>query len=188
MNFLSWLNNQVLTRARILTKMQILLFMLMITVPLQQIEIQTCYKLRSKFLHLHGNNENPGLLKDLSQRLGILKRLRNYLRDISFKTVLNGIFVSKLIYDLSLFGGVLGISENRADVDYRSSSITKKDMQMLQILQNSVLRLLLRKPRDTSLSVLLAESRQLSVHQLVAYHLAIQTYKIHRSREPAYHF
>ena len=31
--------------------------------------------------HLHGNEDNKGLLKELSQRIGILKKLRNFIPD-----------------------------------------------------------------------------------------------------------
>ena len=60
-------------------------------------------------------------------------------------------------------------------------------MRKLQILQNSALRLLLRKPRETPVRALLKESKQLSVHQLVAYHTATQTFKVYKNQEPRYH-
>ena len=60
-------------------------------------------------------------------------------------------------------------------------------MRKLQVLQNTALRILLRKPRETPVISLLKESRQMSVHQLVAYHTANQAFKIQRNQEPRYH-
>ena len=47
--------------------------------------------------HLHGNDENPGLIKNLSKRIGILKCLRKYLPNNKFNQIVAGIFTSKLV-------------------------------------------------------------------------------------------
>ena len=59
--------------------------------------------------HLYGDEDNTGLLKQLSQRIGMLRKMRNFVTGAIFKTVLNGIFNSKLIYGITVYGGVWGL-------------------------------------------------------------------------------
>ena len=68
------------------------------------------------------------------------------------------------------------------------TATTKEDMRKLQVLQNKAVRLHMSMPRDTPTSTLLTQSRELSVHQLVAYHSALQVYKVYTTRQPTYHF
>ena len=58
--------------------------------------------------HLHGNEENLGLLKDLSKQIGMLRKLRNNLPEVRFKMLLSGLFTSKLIYGMTAWGTVWG--------------------------------------------------------------------------------
>ena len=138
--------------------------------------------------HLYGDGENLGLVKELSQRIGMLRQVRRYVSDKTFKTVLNGMFISKLIYGITIYGAVWGLQGILNDEPVNSTSISKEDMRVLQVLQNKALRLLLRKPRETPVINLLKESNQMSVHQLVAYHTANQTFKVFRNQEPSYHY
>ena len=137
--------------------------------------------------HLYGDEENIGLLKELSKRIGMLKQIRKYVSKAVFKLILNGMFTSKLIYCITVYGGVWGIPGILNEDQVNSMSITKEDMRKLQVLQNSALRLLCNKPRDTPVISLLKEANHMSVHQLVAYHTTCQTFKVHMSQEPAYH-
>ena len=137
--------------------------------------------------HLYGDSENIGLVKELSKRIGMLRQLRKYVNDCTFRILLNGMFTSKLIYGITIYGGVWNLPGILNENPINSTSIRKEDMRKLQILQNSALRLLLRKPRETPVKNLLKESKQLSVHQLVAYHTATQTYKVFKNEEPSYH-
>ena len=89
---------------------------------------------------------------------------------------------------ITIYGGVWGLQGILNENPMNSTSITKNDMRKLQVLQNSALRLLLNKPRDTPVTTLLQESKEMSVHQLVAYHTANQCYKVHKNQEPSYHF
>ena len=43
-------------------------------------------------------------------------------------------------------------------------------------------------PRETPTSTLLLVSKELSVHQLVAYHTGVQAYKVNTTRQPTYHY
>ena len=138
--------------------------------------------------HLYGDEENLGLVKELSQRIGMLKQIRKYVNTATFKLILNGMFTSKLIYGITIYGGVWGLPGILNEDPINSTSITKNDMRKLQVLQNSALRLLLNQPRDTPVTTLLHESKQMSVHQLVAYHTANQAFKVYKNQEPSYHY
>ena len=137
--------------------------------------------------HICGDEENIGLLKNLSKRIGILKKLRQYQPDNKFKQVASGIFTSKLIYCITVWGGIWGIP-NETNTKRRNTSISKETMRKLQVCQNKVMRLLSGKDFETSTSDLLAVCNELSVHQLVAYHSACQVYKVSRSKLPVYHY
>ena len=56
--------------------------------------------------HIFGDEENLGLLKILSQRIGICKTLRKTMPVSKFKQVVAGIFTSKLIYGITVWGGI----------------------------------------------------------------------------------
>ena len=78
--------------------------------PLMQTQMLLCWEFMmegvSNFLAgvslflisiLYGNEDNPGLLEQLSQRIGILKKLRKVIPDKRFKQIVAGIFQSKMI-------------------------------------------------------------------------------------------
>ena len=68
------------------------------------------------------------------------------------------------------------------------TSITKADMKRLQVLQNKTMRLETNMEYRTPTTELLARTRKLSVHQMVAYTTAVQVYNISRQQEPRYHY
>ena len=140
--------------------------------------------------HIHGYNdgkkEKPGLVKELSKRVGILTKLRKYLRPTQFNSVMNGIFNSKLIYGISVWGGVWDIPGILNDVRRCATSLTKDENRQLQVLQNKVMRLQTGLPFETPTTDLLRTSGQLSVQQLTAYHSLLQVYKTLKSQQPAY--
>ena len=137
--------------------------------------------------HLHGNEDYPGLIKQLSQRVGMLKQVRKYMNKRQYKIIMNGIFTSKLLYCITTWGGIWGL-EDMDETTRNHTATTKEDMRKLQVLQNKAVRLHMSMPRDTPTSTLLTQSRELSVHQLVAYHSALQVYKVYTTRQPTYHF
>ena len=118
----------------------------------------------------------------------MLKQIRKYVTTSRFKIIMNGMFTSKLIYGITVWGAVWGIPGDLDQEKRRSISTTKEDMRKLQVLQNKAMRIYCRKPYDTSTAKLLEQSNQLSVHQLVAYHSATQIFKIKDSLKPSYHF
>ena len=95
--------------------------------------------------HLHGDNENSGLLKDLSKRIGMLRQLRKNLPTVKFKMIVSGLFTSKLIYGITAWGSVWGTNIKYQEISQNSINIKKEDMRILHVLQNSAMRLLLRK-------------------------------------------
>ena len=58
----------------------------------------------------------------------------------------------------------------------------------MQVLHNSVMRIMCNKRYDTPTTILLRKTNQLSIHQLVAYHSANQVYNIHQNKLPKFHF
>ena len=61
-------------------------------------------------------------------------------------------------------------------------------MRKLQVCQNKCLRMITGLEYNTPTKTLLNESKQLSVHQLVAYHSVCQVYRTQRSKLPTYHY
>ena len=47
--------------------------------------------------HLHGDDENDGLLPTLAKRVGVLKKLRKYTPDKKFKQLVSGIFAKQAL-------------------------------------------------------------------------------------------
>ena len=137
--------------------------------------------------HIYGDADNLGLLKQLSKRIGILKKIRRFIPDNKFKQIVSGIFSSKLIYCITVWGGIWGLP-NEPNEKRRNTSISKESMRKLQVCQNKVLRLLTGKDYKTPTADLLDLCNELSVHQLVAYHSACQVFKVAKSQLPSYHY
>ena len=135
-----------------------------------------------------GNKDFPGLVKKLSQRVGMLQQVAKLLPRDKLKLITNGIFFSKLIYCLQVFGNCWGINGigDMDENDRRSVSFTKHHCNILQILENKVLRLLTGHGYDVSIKQLLEESGQMSVQQLVCYHTLLTIFKVVRTGEPRY--
>ena len=109
------------------------------------------------------------------------------MKDTKFRIIANGLFYSKLIYGMTVWGGVWGLPGY--DEETRNGiAITKEDMRRLQVLQNQVMRMMTRLDPGASTDTLCNSSNQLSVHQLVAYHSLNQVYKIYHDRKPQYHY
>ena len=110
-----------------------------------------------------------------------------YLPDTRFRMIVNGLFNSKLIYGIIVWGGVWGLQ--RYDEETRKGiAFTKEDLRKLQVLQNKVMRLMTGMEPDTSTAQLCSLTNQLSVHQLTAYHSVNQVHKIYYRQKPSYHF
>ena len=72
--------------------------------------------------HLYGDKDNQGLVSQLKQRVGTLRRLSKYMSTERLKMMVSGIFYSKLMYCLPVFGNVHGLDIYR-DGKGRSAGI-----------------------------------------------------------------
>ena len=109
------------------------------------------------------------LIKQLSSRLSALKVLSNV---GSFKVrlmIANGIFCSKLIFQICLWGGT---------EDYL--------LDALQVVQNKAARCVAKKDRYTPIKTLLNQCGWLNVRQLVYYHSVILIHKVLQTGYPKY--
>ena len=140
--------------------------------------------------HLYGEkwrpeDNAPGLIPQLGQRVGLLYKLAPRLSKKGFNTISHGIFNSKLQYCLHVYGNVW--MYNTMDENTRNfSAFTLQDCRKLQVLQNKVLRLKTGLDYDTPTSTLVSESNDLSVHQLIAYQTILTVHKTLRNKKPTY--
>ena len=114
-------------------------------------------------------NDDKSLLKQLNSRLNALKLISKV---ASFKNrlmIANGIFCSKLAFQICLWGGT---------EDYL--------LQRLQIVQNRAARFVTKRDRFTPTSEILRQCGWLSVRQLVFFHSVVQIYKTLKTRSPRY--
>ena len=114
-------------------------------------------------------NNEKSLLKQLTSRLNALRIIS---RIASFKVrlmIANGIFCSKLIFQISLWGGT---------EDYL--------LKALQIVQNKAARAVTRRGKYTPVAELLRQCGWLSVKQLVFYHSVVLIYKTILTTYPKY--
>ena len=114
------------------------------------------------------NNEHS-LVKNLNRRLAGLKKICKY---SDFKTRLmvgNGIFTSKLIYLIPLWGGAEGYL-----------------IRILQVIQNKAAKYITKRGPETSTLERLNECGWLSVPQLITYHSLLVLHKSVFARGPTY--
>ena len=116
-------------------------------------------------------NNDRSLIKQLTSRLSALKMVSGV---ASFKArlmIANGIFSSKLIYQIGLWGG----AENYL-------------LNSLQIVQNKAARCVAKRGKYTPIADLLAQCGWLSIRQLVFHHSVIMIYKTLQTTYPKYVF
>ena len=140
--------------------------------------------------HLYGEkwreeDNAPGLIPQLSQRVGLLCQLVKRLSARGFNSVSNGIFYSKLMYGLQVYGNVWGyhtLDENPRHF----TAFTMQDCRRLQVLQNKVLKLQTGLPHDFPTKDLIQQTSELSIHQMIAYHTLLQVHKTIITGRPIY--
>ena len=137
--------------------------------------------------HIYGDDENQGLLKQLSGRVGILKRLKRFMPPACLKTIMEGLFSSKIMYGMTTWGRVWHIPGSLDEETRTSTSITKDHLKKVQVLQNKCMRIICSSDYKTPTSVLLQKTNALSVHQLMAQLSLSQMYSIFHKKLPAYH-
>ena len=135
--------------------------------------------------HLHGNDENEGLIQQLSKRAGIIGKLARYISPGNLKSFVVGIFYSKISYCLPLYGNVFGLEKYR-DNTRKYINYTVRDNNKLQVLQNKINRILTRSKFGTSTSDLLMMTKLLSIQQMIALQTLVLTFKIIQTSKPSY--
>ena len=109
------------------------------------------------------------LIQALNIRLNALKRIKNIASFKSRLMIANGIFVSKLLYCLPLFGGV-----------------EDGMLNCLQVVQNEAARTVTKLNRYTSTLELLKQTGWLSVRQMVFFYSVLMVHKIQNAGKPVY--
>jgi hypothetical protein len=137
--------------------------------------------------HLYGDDDNPGLLKQLSTRISMLRRLKKCMSPARLKMLMDGMFLSKLMYGMTVWGRLWQIPGN-TDEEVRSPSLTKEDLRKLQVLQNKCMRIVTNSEYRTPTTTLLQKTNSLSVHQLIAQLSLSQVFNIYQARAPVYHY
>ena len=126
-----------------------------------------------------------GLIPQLNQRVGLLKKFAHLMPEDKFKLFCNGLFHSKLVYCLQVFSHVWNIPsmdlENR-----RFPAFTRGDNRKLQVLQNKVMRLKTKLPPRTPTETLLKVTGDLSVQQLTAFSTLVTAQKAIAAQQPLY--
>ena len=136
--------------------------------------------------YLHGEQSqrsDKGLITQLSQRVGLLKKLVKLMPKSRFNMICQGVFYSKLLYCLQIVGNIWGI--DTADlITRRYSTFTKEDNRRLQTLQNKVMQMKTGLPPFTPTRTLLDKSGDLSVQQLIAFTTLTTCHKIIQTGKP----
>ena len=135
--------------------------------------------------HLYGDEENEGLVPQLSKRLGILKKLSTRMSKKRLRLFASGIFYSKLNYCLPVFGNVFGLDKYKEE-NNRYTSYTMADNNSLQVLQNKLNRLLTGSQYNTPTIELLQQTNSLSIQRMIAFQTIVMTFKILKSKKPSY--
>ena len=129
-------------------------------------------------------NNWPGLLPQLTKRVGLIRKLSHTLPKKALKSIAAGLFYSKLLYALPGFGntwGFLGYKEKEP----KRTTTTKGDMEALQRLQKRVTRVTLGKTgHDLPTEELLKQGKGLSVHQLSTSNMVVELHKAMISGRP----
>lgn len=126
-----------------------------------------------------------GLIPKLSQRIGLLKKIRKRMPEDTFKMISLGLFTSLVTYCIEVFRNNWGL-DTMDETERRSILFTKKDSTKLQVLQNTVLKLQTGLQRDYPTKDLLSKIGNLSIHQLIAYQILVQVFKVINNQKPFY--
>ena len=101
---------------------------------------------------------------------------------------MEGLFSSKMIYGMTVWGRVWGIPGNPDEESRASPTLTKEDLRRLQVLQNKCLRLITNSDRSTPTAHLLNNTGSLSVHQRIAHLSLAQVHTVFHDKKPDYHY
>ena len=135
--------------------------------------------------HLYGDENNEGLVGQLSKRIGMITKLSKFVNKERLKTLASGLFYSKITYCLPIFGNVLNLDTYKEN-NNRYTSFSKVDNNRLQILQNKLNRLLSNSPRFTPTVDLLTATKSISIQQMIAFRTLIMFHKIINTSKPSF--
>ena len=147
--------------------------LVVIRTPSKEIKPSESEKLLGCWLHEdmkfaeHIVNNKESLLYSINQRIGALKLIAKVANFKTRKMIANGIFMSKLIYLIELWGGS-----------------SKYLVKALQRAQNRAARFVTKLDWGTRTSELLKQCGWLSVHQLAVYHSVVMVYKVIFNKSP----
>ena len=131
----------------------------------------TWFELRRTKENSRFRNDKKSMLKSLNSRINGLRKISRFANFKTRKMIANGIFQSKLIYLIQLWGGTNNYLLN-----------------FLQIVQNRAARLVTKLGWFTPTETLLTQCGWLSVNQLVCYHTLLQIFKTRKDKVPTYFY
>ena len=108
-------------------------------------------------------------MKSLNTRLSAMKQVGKVATSKTRKIIADGVFKSKLVYLISLWGGC-----------------EKYLIRSLQIVQNKAARVVTKLDWNTNTQVLLSQCGWLSVLQLAVYHTLVLVHTVLQTRQPEY--
>ena len=117
----------------------------------------------------HIQNDKESLIKGLTTRLNGLRKISKVASFKTRKMLANGIFMSKLLYLMPLWGGC-----------------EKYLILSLQKIQNKAARIVTKADWFTPTETLLLQCGWLSVHQLIHYQSLILVFKVLDKKSPVY--
>ena len=135
--------------------------------------------------HMHGDENNKGLLRKLSKSVGIIRKLSKSVSNDKLKIFIDSIFYSRVNYCLPVYGNVFHLEKYKLS-DVRYTNYTIKDNNFLQVLQNKVNRILTNSSIRTPTIELLQRTNSLSIQQMVAYQTPVTLGKIIKSSKSHY--
>ena len=112
-------------------------------------------------------DNKESLVRGLSSRVGALKKLSKVASFRNRKIIADGIFMSKLVYLIPLWGGC-----------------SKYLVQALQSLQSKAARAVTKLDWNTATAEQLRQCGWLSVHQLSVYHTVVMAFKVMQGKSP----
>ena len=165
----------VLTTSQARRRAGLVLDDVVISTPVKLIHPTPSEKLLGAWVHQdlkwseHLQYSKESLQKSLTTKLSAIKIIGRVAPFQTRKMIADGVFMSKLSYLISVWGGCEG---------YLIST--------LQTIQNNVARAVTRKAWSTPTRVLLSQCGWLSVRQLAIYHTVVLVYRVLKSGSPSY--
>ncbi len=123
---------------------------------------------------LSWNNHIDETIKAVNGRVSLIKRLKEVMNKEDLKTIGECLVNSKIRYGIAIYG----------DVQSKESDRKNCQIQRLQKVQNSLMRIILGKKRSEHISIasLLKNTGYLSVNQMAVYHSLGEMFSIIRHR------